>query len=298
MRGFACAALFVLLCARAAHAGPWTIGRWHFFAQLRMSGMFADRRYDAAGDLQPIQAVLPNGTIANTSYREFLTDLFVELGLAARLSLLVDFRALDVIVQPLGGGNRGAVGVSDLWLAAKLLLFDDEFSAAILVGLTAPTGSATTVAPLGPGDLRTDFMLLLGKLWARPSLFLSGELGVRLRGSAQAVDPHKPGGLVDVPYSHELRYAAEAGYSWVARRRGLYSLVAALKLEGAWSFSRYVEDGLGLLNPQASMYVKLGPELVYTPRPGVHLSLGGHYFVAGRAIPAMGELALGVAYSR
>jgi hypothetical protein len=294
------ALLLVLFAARPAAAGPWEPGRWHFYLQLRESALVADQRYDASGKLQPIAVALDaSGATAPSSYRQLLTDLFGELGLAARLSVLFDFRAVSAIWQPLPGAPaHQAVGPSDLYLAGKLLLFDDELSAAVQIGVTVPIGSATAAVPLGAGDLRTDFTLLLGKLFEHPEIFLSIEAGARLRGAAQVGDPHAPGQMVSVQYSHEVRAAAQAGYTWRPDRPFLRALVFAIKLEGAYALQTPVEDGLGILVAQAASYLKLGPEITWRPRRGLDVTVGGHYFVAGRSLPAFGEAALAIGYGR
>jgi hypothetical protein len=287
------AALLLLSLSSAAWAGPWGPGRWHFYAQLRESVELADQRFDADGNRAPIR--VPGLTPVAASYRRALSDLYVEVGLAARLSLLADFRFFNASWEPAGNLSRQASGLSDLFLGAKLLLFDDELSAALQCGLWAPIGSATGQLPLGPGDVRGDFMLLIGKLFEHPSLFISAELGVELRSSAKVADPS--GMTFTQQYSHQLRYAAAAGYSWLARRRALQTLVIALKLEGAYALDAATEDGLGLLEPRAGTYLKLGPELTWVIAYGVQLALGGHTFVAGRALPALSEIALALGWS-
>lgn len=292
--------LALLLQAAPAAAGPWLPGRYHFYLQLRESALAADQRYDSTGALQPIAIALDaSGATARSGYRELLSDLYGEVGLASRVSVLVDFRALAAIWQPIpGAASRSAIGASDLTLAGKLLLFDDELSAAVQVGVTVPTGSATAAVPLGAGDVRTDFTILVGKLFEHPDVFVSVEAGARLRGAAEVADGHAPGRTVSVQYSHEVRAAAQAGYSWRPDRRGLRALVFAVKLEGAYALSSPVEDGLGLLVSPAASYLKLGPEITWRPRPGLDVTVGGHYFVAGRALPAFGEAALALGYSR
>jgi hypothetical protein len=290
----------LLLSGGLASAGPWVPGRWHFYLQLREGALWTpgDVRYDAHGARQPIRLV-DNASLVASGYRQSLTDLYAEVGLARRLSVLLDFILLDYVAQPLPGRPaRSSTGVSDLQLGGKLLLFDDELTAALLVALTAPTGSSTTAVPLGPGDLRTDFRLLLGKLFDRPSLYLSAEIGLCLRGSAVVTDPQAPGLTLRVQYSHALRFAAAVGGRLRLPRAPSHALNLAAKLEGAYAFDGAVEDGLGLLTPQAGTYVKLGPEVGWSFPRGVQLFLGGHYFVAGRTMPAFAELALSLGFSR
>jgi hypothetical protein len=277
--------LALLLLSSTARAAPWMPGRWHFWLQLRESVLVADQRWDATGHLQPILAVVdPSGTKATSGYRWALTDLYGELGFGTRLSLVVDFAALSAIVQPVTGEDaRSAVGVSDLYLAGKLLLFDDELTATLLAGVTVPTGALTTAVPLGPGDVRGDLILEVGKIFERPAIFLSADVGFRLRG---------------MDYSHQLVYAAQAGWTWRAARRGLRALTLVVKLEGRYALATPVEDGLGLLTPQSERFTKLGGEVVAALGRGVALTVGGHYFVAGQTMPAFGEAALAISYAR
>src|SRR5688572_26671864 len=295
-------ALLALLAvggSRRAWAGPWIPGRWHFYLQLRQSVMIADRRYDAGGDLRAIAVALADGSTAPARYRQALSSLYFELGLGARLALFLDWLALDYVVQVASSRpDRSAFGVSDLRLGAKLLLFDDELTATLQAAVVAPTGSPTTAVPLGPGDVRAEFTLLVGKIFDRPRLHLAAELGVRVRSSATIADPSRPGALIVRQYSHELVYRLTVGYTRLFARRGVSSLVFAARVEGGYAFLRPTEDGLGILVPEAASYTKLGPEITWAPYPSWQVSLGGHYFVAGRAIPAMGELALGLAYLR
>jgi hypothetical protein len=278
----------------AAWAGPWAPGRWHFFLQLRESFEFAEQRFDADGNRAPLRLAGPLGPV-DSAYHEALSDLYVEVGMASRLSLFADFRFLSAIWQPAGNLSRSRVGVSDLFLGAKLILFDDEITAAIVCGLWAPIGSSTGAPPLGPGDLRGDFLLAIGKLFEHPSLFVSAELGVRVRGSAKVTDP--TGASITQQYSHQLLYAATGGYSWYANRRALEKLVIAVKLEGAYAVDAPVDDGYGMLEPKAGSYLKLGPELTWGIARGVQLSLAGSTFVVGRALPEMSEVALALGWS-
>jgi len=293
------AVVVLLLVGGAAQAGPWMPGRGHFYLQLRESALAADRRYDAAGKLEPIQLVLDDGTTVATSYRQSLTDLYGEVGLAARLSVLADFQILSAVVQPLAGRPaRSAVGLSDLFVGMKLLLFDDEVTAALRAGAFAPIGSPTAAVPLGPGDVRGELSILVGKLFERAGVFVAAELGARLRSSATVGDPQHPGLTVEQAYAHQLVWAAELGWSWRAMRRGADALIIAVKLEGAHSLAKPVEDSLGLLDAPVISYVKLGPELSWAIARGVQLTFGGHYFVDGRALPALGEAVLALGYAR
>jgi hypothetical protein len=104
--------------------------------------------------------------------------------------------------------------------------------------------------------------------------------------------------MVSVQYSHEVRAAAQAGYTWRPDRPFLRALVFAIKLEGAYALQTPVEDGLGILVAQAASYLKLGPEITWRPRRGLDVTVGGHYFVAGRSLPAFGEAALAIGYGR
>ena len=291
--------LSLLLCA-PVQAGPWVPGRWHFSLQLRQAALFADQRYDAGGARRPILAVPDQGGAPQrASYRQALTSLSGELGLAQRLSVVLDLLALDAVVQPISGrADRTVVGVSDLRLGGKLLLFDDELTAAIEVALTIPTGSAARPLPLGPGDLRTDFVLHVGKTFRRPDLYLLAEVGFRLRSAAEVANPMVPGTTAQVSYAHEIRYGAQAGTTWRKGRPGLRWLGAALRIEGSYALASAVEDGLGILNPIAGSYCKLGPEVTWSPLLGLLFGVGGGYFVAGREMPAMGEAWLSVTYLR
>jgi hypothetical protein len=273
-----------LLVALPAQAAPWVPGRWHFWTQLRESALIADQRYDAGGQLRPIVAALPGGATVKSSYRWALTDLYAELGLGARLSLLVDFAALSAIVQPVGGEpDRRAVGVSDLYLGGKVLLFDDEVTASLQAAVAVPTGALTAAVPLGSGDVRGDLILLVGKIFDRPAIFVSAEVGLRLRG---------------MDYSHQLLYAAQVGWTWRAGRRGLRALTVAARLEGRYALATPVEDGLGILTPRSERFTKLGADLVFLLGRGVALGVGGHGFVAAQSMPAFGEAAVSVSYAR
>ena len=290
---------FLALTTTPAIAGPWTPGRLHFYGQVRQSVLLADRRYDAAGDLRPILlAVDAAGATAETSYRQTLTDVYFELGLASRLSVLADFRAFTYVAQPAAGHpTRSALGISDLWLATKLLLFDDELTASLLVGASVPLGDAAAAVPLGQGDVSGDIQVLVGKLLPR-RVYVAAEAGVRLRSHARVTDPRTPGATIEQQYSHELRFAAVAGTSFPLARRFADAIGVAAKLEGAYALTAPVEDSYGVLTPAAGTYLKLGAEFIWTPVRGVAITLGGHGFALGRALPAFGEIALAIGWSR
>lgn len=296
-RLLALAAAAAALHSSPARAGPWLPGAWHFYLELRESFQLADRRFDASGSLAPVRAVDASGMLVPSSFRDAQTSLYGELGVATRLAALVELVGVRAVWQPLpDGSSRGAVGASALTLGAKLLLFDDQVTAALIGRVIVPLGATDGPVPLDAGDLRADLVLSVGKLFEERPFFVAGELGVRLNSSADVTDPvlNK---LVTIDYAPEILFAAQAGYTFLVRRRGLERAVVMVQLEGRYGTAAPVEDGRGSLTPPSARFIKVGPMLAWAPLRHFEIHLGASVFAWGRGLPMMIETSGGVAVS-
>ncbi len=286
-----------MLSSGPALAGPWLPGTGHGYLQLRQGWSYTRDRFDADGNRVRVMAVAPDGSVVPSAWQLAETNFYVEAGVLSRLAFTLDWNALRGLWQPLPGQAAiHALGVSDLTLGAKLLVFDDVLALAIVAAVTAPTGSSTARLPLGQGDTRTELGISIGKTFEPVPLFVDASLSFVLRTSAQVTDPRDPSRTLLVSYSPEVRYVLRGGYALRRRRRGLERLVFSLRLDGRQSTGAPTEDGLGLLTPAASALLRLGGEIAWVPQRHLELSLSGGGFVYGRALPAVNELALGLAF--
>jgi hypothetical protein len=282
-----------------AQAGPWIPRAWHFLVYLRQSVELAGDRYDVEGQRSPGSAITDQGTLVRSFMGESTTAIGGEVGVASRLALTLDFLAFRAAWQRMGeAGNRSSLGVSDLALGAKLLLFDDEVTATLQVNVTFPTGSATSSVPLGPGDTRADFLVLVGKVFERVPLFASAEAGVSLRSAAQVTDPLVPGTTKTIEYSSQIIYGATVGYTFVTKGRRPDRITFMARAEGRYSLGRATDDGVDSFTPVSPTLLKLGPTIAWMPIPSLEIDLGGAYFVLGRTVPAFGEAVLGIVFRR
>jgi hypothetical protein len=288
-------AVLTLVGARTAYAGPWLPGAWHFVVYLRESVQLANDRYDVGGALKPVMAVDGQGATVRSFFGDATTALGTEVGVASRLSLTADFWALRGTWERLGdAGSRSSVGVSDLSLGAKLLIFDDEITAALQVAVTFPIGDSTAAVPLGLGDTRTDMVLLVGRMFERVPLFLFGELGACIRSAAKVTDPLMPGTTKTVDYASQVVYGATLGYTAQGKRRGFRSVAVMVRVEGRYSLRTATDEGVGTFTPVTPTMLKLGPQLSFAPTKTFELFAGGSYFVLGRAVPAWADAVLGL----
>lgn len=289
--------LSLALSSKVAWAGPWLPGAGHGYVQLRQGWSYTQDRFDADGNRGRVMAVAPDGSVVPSAWQLVETNLYAEAGVLSRLAFTLDWNALRGLWQPLPGqAALHALGVSDLTLGAKLLVFDDVLTLAIVAAVTAPTGSSTARLPLGQGDTRTELAISVGKTFEPQPIFVDASIGFVLRTSAQVTDPRDPARADLVSYSPEVRYLLRGGYSLRRYRRGLERLVFSLRLDGRQSTGAPAEDGLGLLTPATSAFLRLGGEIDWMPQRRVELSLSGGGFVYGRALPAVNELALGIAF--
>src|SRR5262249_24875452 len=145
--------------------------------------------------------------------------------------------------------------------------------------------------PLGQGDVRTEFALFVGKLFRPLPLFVDARVGVALRGSATIMDPYFMN-QQQIAYASEARFLAEAGYSWFPRHRGAKRVLLLARIEGRYSNGVPSEDGLGILTPVASDFLRTGGEIAWLPTTHFELSVTGGSVVYAHSLPALSELAL------
>jgi hypothetical protein len=282
--------------SRSASAGPWLAGAGHGYVQLREGFSFADSRFDAGGSTAAVKAVTADGSLVVSAWRLLETSLFAELGLLSRLSLMLDWTVVRSAWQPQpGAAPITATGLSDLALALKVLLFDDVVTLSLVGGVTAPVGDATARLPLGQGDTRTELAVCVGKLFRPTGFFVDAQLGFVLRGGARVRDARMPTQIDAVDYRPEARFLAEGGFNWLLRRRGVERLVFSLRLDGRYATGVASEDGLGILTPASSSFLRVGGGVSWLIVRHFEVGLSVASVVTGHAIPALTDLGFDVA---
>jgi hypothetical protein len=243
----ALSALAAALWSGEAAAGPWAIGQGRLFIDGRFTVSTASEIADQNGQHLPAQVVANMQDLGKTGARTVKSsvldlngEIYVEYGVLSRLTLTMNWQFARGLSYANPGGDvpYQATHVGDLDLGGRITVFDDELTLALYLGVGVPSGATGTNIPIGQGDVRTDFRVLVGKVIERWRIYVAGELGIRFRGSATIHDFNAtPGYRRNVDYSDEIVYGIEAGYFWKTRRRGLQQILLGLKAYGKYSTS-------------------------------------------------------------
>ena len=106
----------------------------------------------------------------------------------------------------------GSPGLSDAWLNLKYRFIDNPFNLSLQVEGKIPSGSVTSIPPLGTGDLNIGAMALITKSFEPVlPLFIQAGAGYRYRSFFQTLVNNQ---LVDNKYSDQINYALNAGWNF------------------------------------------------------------------------------------
>jgi hypothetical protein len=289
----------------AAVAGPWAIGQGRFFIDGRFTASTASEFADENGNRRPMRVVSNTADLGSNSgsvqtSKSSLTDLsgqlYVEYGALSRLTLTMALQFVRGISfsNPGGDVSYRALHIGDMELGGRITLFDDELTVALNLSAVIPTGATGTNIPIGQGDVRTEFRVLVGKIFERWRFYVSGELGIRFRGSATVRDLNYPGYQKPIDYSDEITYGLEGGYFWKTRRPGLQQILLGFKLNGRYSTAASVPDPYPNLVPPASAFMKLGPEIALFFTEKLLLHVGVRTIPLARSLPLTNDYEAGL----
>jgi hypothetical protein len=301
------AAIGLLLVEPEAQAGPWAIGQGRLFVDLRFTATTASELADQDGRHLPMRIVADAADLGKEigqvrTNRTHMTDLngelYVEYGLLSRLTLAMNWQFARSIslANPGGDIDWHSAHVGDLELAGRITLFDDVLAVALHLGVVFPTGATNTRIPIGQGDVRTDFRVLVGKIVERWRFYIAGELGVRLRGSAKVRDDLLPAGQKTVDYSDEITYALEFGYFWKIQRRAMRQILLGGKLQGKYATGESIPDPFPNIVPAASAFLKIGPEITFYLTERWLFHVGVRTVPVARSVPFLTDYVAGVAF--
>jgi hypothetical protein len=178
----------------------------------------ADQRFDNNGKLVPLrvrkdtESIVPNPMASH--YEQLLSDLYFEVGAFERVTVFGDFLFLNSQRMKNEGGdiNYHQDGVGDLLLGARFGILQVPFALALEGRVTVPFGDVNGIIPLGPGDTRSELRLAASKMFERVPIYVDGEFGFTLRGTAV---PKNLLGEAPVHYENEIFVHAEVGGSLV-----------------------------------------------------------------------------------
>ena len=283
----------------------------HFYLELRGLFVTAAQGFDQAGSRRALRADSPLGAVP-ARLRDGQALLYGEVGLATRLAVVADLAVVrSVTLARDGAGNLSAVGPGDLHVGLRLVVLDEEVTCALEARLGVATGRSAGPVPLGPGDLRGDLVLHLGRVWERVPLFVQLALGAELRSSGtQRIDGPTLGGAshtVSVDYAPGLVYAAELGY--LARLGERLRLSPVVRVDGqhgthAPTTSAPASMEVDPVAPASLRFLRVTAQLSVEVRVSARrrdalvFSVGGGAFVWGQGLPAAGQVALALGHRR
>jgi hypothetical protein len=224
-RCFGVALVLAIVCVQAiglheAHAGAWNRAQWGYYLQLGTSFTTSidGQRFTGTGDKTDILVSRSGTSTIDTqasNFQQLLTDLYFEVGLLPRFTLIGDLTFVSARQR-----NPGAPaeyknhGIGDLMFGGRIQILQKPVAFAFEGRLYVPTGDTIGLIPLGSGDYRGDMRLALGKSWSDIKVPVYGmiEVGTMLRGTATVRDVTRVGtDRSDVTYAPEVFFHTEFG---------------------------------------------------------------------------------------
>lgn len=261
-------AIVLLVPVRAAFAGAWAQEEGGIYAQLSVAGEVASEQYKETGETFGLLSEDDTGDFQSLS-----SFLYAEYGALPSLTLVAAtaYRQVELDSTQIRSTARG---FGDFQLGARYQFLDDPLVMSAFLGAKFPTGYTPDppelrTATLGNGVQEYEGRLLLGKSFYPAPVYLSAEVGFRLRGAR----PNSSGGEVDYP--PEIPYFFELGYGptdWIWLR-GV--------VDGVWGTGDPVAIEGVSLTPLTQRYTKVGPSIIVSFLDDYQLQLDYTYTVLG-----------------
>jgi hypothetical protein len=247
--------------------------------------------------------------LSTSNYQQWLSDLYFELGLFDRVTLLGDIPFVSAREQNAGGNiEYSANSLGDSWFGARIGVLRDPLAVAFETRLMVPTGNPRAVVPTGTGDFRGELRLIASKALQVLPIYFDWEFGFTLRGGANvnsaalqdtmdpktllpisdpqcANDPNCKVGVTVVNYSPEIVMHGEVGAAlvrWQGANRVM--LIAMVDYRGSTTHSKTGDFSFTLV-PNDSELTTIGANLMWFVYHGIGISARFVQSVEGRRLP-------------
>jgi hypothetical protein len=280
---FAATALASLvLWSSLAHAGAWAQEDGGLYMQLSMGAESATQQYKESGETFQLLSEDDEG-----SFRSLSSFLYAEFGLLPSFTVVAAsaYRFVELDSTQV----RSTVhGFGDFQFGARYQILEKPLVLSAFVGAKFPTGYTPDppelrAATLGNGVQEYEARLLAGHSFYPVPIYVSAEVGFRLRGSRATA------GESTVDYPPEIPYFLELGWGptdwlWV---RGV--------VDGVQGTGDPVAiEGISL-TPLTQHYTKVGPSLIFSFLDAYQLQLNYAYTLRGVNALKSQQVTLGLA---
>lgn len=266
-----------------AFAGAWAQPHKGSYVKIGVGATHASEQYKESGETFQLLSDDVLGTFSSVA-----ALLYGEYGLLPRFTLfgstMFNSLTLDNDLQ-----RANTRGLGDVHLGFRYQFLDSPTVLSLQMATKIPTGYTpdpdTMVPSLGNGVYEIDARLLAGRSFYPFPVYVSAELGYRLRGRR----PTSNGEFVS--YADEIPYFLEVGYGptenvWL---RGVVSGVRGL--------GRPQDLDIFSLTPLTQSYTKVGPSVIATVFDRYQLSLDYLYTVSGVNTVRSHDFILGLAFT-
>lgn len=279
----AAAVAFLGLCwATPAFAGAWAQEDRGLYVQLSVAGEVAGEQYKETGETFQLLSEDDEG-----DFRSLGSFLYAEFGVLPSLTMVAATAYRHVELDSVQVRST-ARGFGDFQLGARYQFLDEPLVMSAFVGAKYPTGYTPDPpelrsATLGNGVQEYEGRLLVGKSFYPAPVYVSGEVGFRMRGAR----PTANGDRLDYP--PEIPYFLEIGYGptdWIWLR-GV--------VDGVWGTGDPVAIEGVSLTPLTQRYTKVGPSVIFSFLDNYQLQLNYTYTVLGVNALKSQQVSLGFA---
>jgi hypothetical protein len=218
--------LLSMLVSSSAGAAGWTRDQGHFYLQLGTAFSYADQRYSNTGELGPIlvpKLKIDPSTTSLSNYQQLLTDLYFEVGVLPRLTVIGDLPFVSARqLNPGGDITYSANNFGDMTLGMRVGLLLRPIAVAAEARLGFPTGAAKQFLPTGSGDFRGELRLAVSRNFYQLliPIYFDVEFGFMMRGAGRVYDPvsASPDHTSLINFAPEIYVRGEVGAIFFAKR--------------------------------------------------------------------------------
>ena len=208
IRSLTTALAFLLIVPGIAFAGAWTQPEGVMYNRVSVNYFRSTAAFDADGGRTDLGG---NGTFFDYNF-----VWYQEYGLLERLTFITSIPYKFVQYED-DAAKSNTWGLGDVDAAARIRLFEKPFVAALQPLVKLPYGyDEDEDVPIGNGQVDFEIRLLVGRSLHPLPAYAGAEIGYRVR----AGDP-----------SDEIRYLAEAGWTFTQRLSGRVKLDGTLSVE-------------------------------------------------------------------
>lgn len=295
--------LLAIVFASAANAGAWTQKKGGYFLKIAGGRLSTGQEYDANGNLQRIAQEF-DAVLQKSTYSEWVFQGYFEYGLTRSLTLIANFpykiagADRTELSDFFPGGTRDTTfstsGFGDLWASARLNVLRLPVVASLQGGVKLPLGYAKPGEIPGPalgnGETEYQISLLIGQGFHPLPLYVSGEIGYRVRNGALN-DEILFGVEMGYTYNNALLKLALTGVSNTRKPQVALEQTSPLPLTGGENMASARLFGDHDL-------LKLNAGFIYPLSDALSLDGGVFHVISGKNIIASTMFQLGVVLSR